>query len=420
MPRRAYYNDVDPFCAAWLRELIKRRLIPDGEVDERSIVDVRSDDLRGFGQCHFFAGISGWGLAGIIAGVDGWPDWWSASAPCPPFSVAGKKLFCPECASGNLVWCPRRAGFAICADCRHAWFADGRHLWPEVWRLVAERRPSRIVGEQVASRQALDAWFPGVRGSLEICGYAVGAANLPACSVNAPHLRERLFWCAAMADANSERTHARGGDDQTARHGHSADAAGCADDGMADAESLGRGRRQDDENRGRGQLASADSDARGVAQGDAFGSGLERQRGHVDDGREPGRDREGAAESTAATGAGVEHAEGDRRGKGRSEHELWNGRSTVASAIGWDDAAWFTGADGKTRRVPRSLEPRVRGLVARLSAGMDPGWFGSGAETVPLLAQGVTNRIGLLRGYGNAIVPAVAAEFIKAVMECMP
>ena len=51
---------------------------------------------------------------------------------------------------------------------------------------------------------------------------------------------------------------------------------------------------------------------------------------------------------------------------------------------------------------------------------MDPGWFGSGAETVPLLAQGVTNRIGLLRGYGNAIVPAVAAEFIKAVMECMP
>ena len=418
--RGNYYNDADPFVAAWLRELIARELIPAGEVDERSIVDVRSDEIVGFRQWHFFAGIAGWSLALDLAG---WPrdrQILTGSCPCQPFSVAGK-------GEG---------------------FRDERDLWPELYRIIRELQPQLAAGEQVAGRAGLE-WLDRVHDDLEACGYAVGAAVLPAGAVGAPHRRERLFWvadanggnasaqreqrgreqrfqpegrrdCAAMADANSERTHARGGDDQTARHGHSADAAGCADDGMADAESLGRGRRQDDENRGRGQFASADSDARGVAQGDAFGSGLERQRGHVDDGREPGRDREGAAESTAATGAGVEHAEGDRRGKGRSEHELWNGRSTVASAIGWDDAAWFTGADGKTRRVPRSLEPRVRGLVARLSAGMDPGWFGSGAETVPLLAQGVTNRIGLLRGYGNAIVPAVAAEFIKAAMECMP
>lgn len=56
----AYYNEFDPFAAAWLRELIKDGLIADGEVDERSIVEVRGADLRGFDQCHFFAGIGGW------------------------------------------------------------------------------------------------------------------------------------------------------------------------------------------------------------------------------------------------------------------------------------------------------------------------------------------------------------------------
>src|SRR6185503_7889007 len=52
-----YYNENDPKTAAWLRELIKANLIAPGEVDERSITDVRPDDLRGFRQCHFFAGI---------------------------------------------------------------------------------------------------------------------------------------------------------------------------------------------------------------------------------------------------------------------------------------------------------------------------------------------------------------------------
>ena len=86
----AYYNENDPFAAAWLRELIKAKLIADGEVDERSIELVRPDDLRGFVQCHFFAGIGGWSYALRLAG---WPDnreVWTGSCPCQPWSVAGK------------------------------------------------------------------------------------------------------------------------------------------------------------------------------------------------------------------------------------------------------------------------------------------------------------------------------------------
>lgn len=67
----AYYNENDPKTAAWLRELIKEKLIADGEVDTRSIVDVQPSDLTGFVQCHFFAGIGGWSYALRLAG---WPD----------------------------------------------------------------------------------------------------------------------------------------------------------------------------------------------------------------------------------------------------------------------------------------------------------------------------------------------------------
>ena len=86
----AYYNEHDPFAAAWLRELIKEGLIADGEVDERDIKDVQADDVRGFTQCHFFAGIGGWSYALRLAG---WPDdreAWTGSFPCQPFSSAAR------------------------------------------------------------------------------------------------------------------------------------------------------------------------------------------------------------------------------------------------------------------------------------------------------------------------------------------
>lgn len=63
-----YYNEIDAYAAEWLRNIMKEGLIPDGEVDTRSIVDVEPRDLAGFTQCHFFAGIAGWSHALRLAG----------------------------------------------------------------------------------------------------------------------------------------------------------------------------------------------------------------------------------------------------------------------------------------------------------------------------------------------------------------
>ena len=161
----AYYNEFEPYAAQWLRNLIAAGLIPDGEVDERDIREVAADDVQGFAQVHLFAGIGGWSLALERAGWDG--PVWTGSCPCQPLSSAGQR-------KGH---------------------ADERHLWPAFHALIAERRPATVFGEQVASKLGRE-WLAGLRADLEDLGYAVGAADLPAAGVGAPHIRQRLWWVA--------------------------------------------------------------------------------------------------------------------------------------------------------------------------------------------------------------------------------
>ena len=161
----AYYNEIDPYAAQWLRNLIAAGHIADGEVDERSIEDVKPEELKGFKQCHFFAGIGVWSYALRQAG---WADdkpVWSGSAPCQPFSAAGT-----------------RAGFA-----------DERHLWPAFYHLIQQCKPAVVFGEQIASKDA-EAWVDLVQTDLEAVGYSFGAIPFPAASVGAPHIRDRLYW----------------------------------------------------------------------------------------------------------------------------------------------------------------------------------------------------------------------------------
>ena len=86
-----YYNDADPAACAWLRKLIAAGLLPAGEVDGRSILEVEPAELRGFTRCHFFAGIGGWPHAPRLAGVAEDLSVRTGSPPCQPFCQAGQR-----------------------------------------------------------------------------------------------------------------------------------------------------------------------------------------------------------------------------------------------------------------------------------------------------------------------------------------
>lgn len=166
----AYYNEIDPYAAQWLRNLIDAGHIARGDVDERSVVDVPAGDLKGYTQAHFFAGIGGWSLALRLAG---WPDdrpVWTGSCPCQVLSSAAR-------------------GQNTAAD-----------LWPAWFPLIAASRPRAIFGEQVAHKGA---WLDRVCDDLDPLGYEVGAAVLPAISVGKDHTRPRIYFV-GYADRDSQ------------------------------------------------------------------------------------------------------------------------------------------------------------------------------------------------------------------------
>lgn len=168
---RAYYNEIDPFAAEWLRMLILNGEIAEGDVDTRSIEDVLPGDLIGYTQCHFFAGIGGWSRALRLAG---WPDSrpvWSASLPCQPFSVA------------NVAHGGGKG------------FDDPRHLLPVFIDLVRKSKPDVIFGEQV-TKAITKGWLDLLITAFEVQNYAIGSLVLPARMFGADHQRKRLFWVA--------------------------------------------------------------------------------------------------------------------------------------------------------------------------------------------------------------------------------
>lgn len=309
-----YYNEFDKFAAAWLRELIKAGHIAPGDVDERSIEDVLPSDLRGYAQCHFFAGIGGWAYALRLAGWSDDRPVWTGSCPCQPFSAAGK--------GGG--------------------FADERHLWPAWHHLIRECGPTVVFGEQVASG-AVGEWLDLVQDDLEGMGYAFGAVPFPAAGLGAPHIRDRLYWVADSDQRIGEqrRAHIRGRLDRGNAQPWPGLGCGGVLDGMADT-----------------------------------------------------NDRVGCDGGTKRCG---EHRfQPQDRGVVRPEHQgAWlgvAGRDASPLHGQWADADWLACRDGKWRPV-------------------EPGTFP--------LADGLPDRVGRLRGYGNAIVPQAAQEFIAAYMGFM-
>lgn len=348
MTATAYYNEIDPYAAQWLRNLIAAGHIAPGIVDERSIEDVHPSDLAGFTQCHFFAGIGVWSYALRRAG---WPDErpvWTGSCPCQPFSAAGQG----------------------------AGFADERHLWPAFHWLIRERRPARVYGEQVASKDA-EPWIDLVQDDMEGMDYAFGAVPFPAAGVGAWHLRDRLYW---MADSEGERrgeARRRGGR-PTERPGD-----GSQYDRLADS-NIGAS--------GQGCAVDGWRDSRGDAQPQPGLGGGERA-------------------------GGLGHA--DHAGlAGRADERGDDGAQQQAAERASGSVCWLPCRDGKRRPIEPGLAPLAHGLARSM------GSLGPVQQRMAVMA-GLTpsshkrardNRYGRLHGYGNAIHAGAARIFIESTM----
>ncbi|WP_394541322.1 DNA cytosine methyltransferase [Lysobacter enzymogenes] len=355
-------------------------VIPAGDVDDRDIRSVSADDVRGYSQCHFFAGIGGFAYAARLAA---WPDdapLWTGGFPCQPFSVAGNQ----------------RAQ------------ADDRHLWPELHRLIAQARPALFLGENVAGLIALG--LDGVLADLESEGYASRAIVVPACAVNAPHRRDRVWIVGQrLADRGGERRQqvpgsAPGDEAPDAGRPPKGDhqPPGGGEGGLADRDGersgeagqlCGRatqwpaGGREGGleytarERRGKGQpQAVLRQRSNGAAAGPGvpeFGAGA---HGGADATPDGAGHRHGVVRRPAGTGAAGTVGDADCEGS-QGRLELWQ------RAAQWP--AWTTGRTLAGRRIP------------------DAG--------IRLLAHGIPARVPRLRAAGNAIVPQVAAEVLRAL-----
>ncbi|MGZ0105168.1 DNA cytosine methyltransferase [Achromobacter sp. KK8] len=407
----AYYNEIDPYAADWLRNLIAAGHIAPGDVDERSIEDVHPDDLRPYTQCHFFAGIGVWSYALRRAG---WPDdrpVWTGSCPCQPFSAAGK-------------------GTA---------FDDERHLWPAWHWLIQECRPPVVFGEQVASKDA-EPWLDLVSTDLEALVYAVSACAFPSASIGAPHIRDRTYF---VAYANHDRrtapsldrghhakhhTQPRGesrgmalpqyggleaGQSERRRAGavvppSAAGGMGNAADQPCQRDAGGVSRAKASEHGARVGIDGSQpvrpehagaSVVRGMADTDGRHAGAERKQRGGEQRQQP--EDSGTGDLANATGGGrrEERADAGRRHVGDLPQGVAAGSSAGGSDLRpgpvngfWRAADWLLCRDGKWRPV-------------------EPGTFP--------LAHGAPARVGRLRAYGNAINAQQAQIFIEESMRCI-
>jgi len=492
------YNEIDPFAAEWLENLISAGELPQGAVERRSIRELKGIDCGP--TTHLFAGIGGWPIALRLAG---WPvEWpvWTGSCPCQPYSAAGK-------GKGD---------------------ADERNLWPEMFRLIRECRPNTIFGEQVEGAVG-HGWLDGISADLEGEGYAVGAVVLGAHSVGAPHIRQRLFWVAdwgkrercvpepprspgfinGLADSDESRRERPDGASESREitgerprkvdtcggrrelgrlahsecigirlPGHGADRETPA--GMQGSDGkrkrvrfdFGSGREITDPGilrifaecgywpgceRTREGHHAANCPGRIWGNDPGYWSGVRERLANANQSQLCGQSRAGEQSEHEQDGgiSGLEHAESDGR-------EQWGAESSgrgVSSGFGvnrlddadtqrcdrqririlergpheagleiagagsidrpWDDYRIIHCKDGKSRRVGRSVQPLAHGIPVQLRPLF--AWLGRlGIDASPLTKMARLarrNRTGRLKGYGNAINPFVAAEFVRAFME---
>ncbi|BAQ89056.1 putative DNA methylase [uncultured Mediterranean phage uvMED] len=389
-----YYNENNKYASQWLKNLVREKLIPEGKVDDRGIEDVQPEDLKGFNQCHFFAGIGGWAYALQLAGWDSNRPVWTGSCPCQSFSIAGQ-----------------RKGAS-----------DERHLWPAWFRLIRESKPATIFGEQVVGAISFG-WLDAVATDLEACDYRFASAVLSGYTVGAYHKRQRLWFVAdttndgrsksqsdtqsrgikrseeegRLFESKGERSHVANSDN-SGWHGRGSE----AQQERKEAEQDNGSRTRSSPSRLRSYVANPvrerPSGSRGLGESRDSTPGQDRQEYRANDVSRQSRGKESLANSIS------EGLQGFNARRSSEEREISDRSIKRCDAVNWGGVEWVRCKDGKTRPIP--LEPDVLPLVDGVPEVMD--------------SEGNPRKYsysGSLKGIGNAIIPQVAAVFISSYLD---
>ena len=373
----AYYNEIDEYAANWIENLIRLGAIAPGVVDRRSIVDVRSDDLRGFRQCHFFAGIGVWSYSLRRAGVSDDTALWTGSCPCQPFSAAGK---------GTGV-------------------DDERHLWPAWFHLIGESEPDLVFGEQVASKDGLG-WLDLVFSDMEAAGYAIGPVDTCSAGSGAPHIRQRLRFSAYNLRSATGRM------EHNIRYRSQGRVSWWPDQGW----------RGLDGSTGRDSAVGVLADTKRIEReeclsGSREGTSEKRRRETIELAGLCVPDRLADDNCVRLSETSI------RRVRYQEYHS--QPRSSIQQGLPgptngfWRDADWLFCRDGKWRPIGASSQQMVDGSPADMGLG----------STFPLVkgeafkedsghpVYAGKSRQGMLKGYGNAIDAEATVDFLVAAFE---
>jgi DNA (cytosine-5)-methyltransferase 1 len=288
--------------------------------------------------------------------------------PCQPYSQAGKRL-------GK---------------------EDDRHLWPEMLRAIREIQPRWVVGENVLG---LVNWngglvFDEVQADLENEGYVVQPYVLPACAVNAPHRRDRVWFVAYSAGA---------------RNGNNGRGRNLCEGNKLFQESKWEKNKQWDKSLSQSGLTTNSNHARTVNAMRDNGNGAENDKG---------RQVESQSESWAACGNDT-YTHSARLQASRAKQQAT--RTEQYGELGGD------ASDGAGKR----LEGRTGSLEGWKNNGFagnrqSSDWADfptqspicSGDDGFSTQLDGITFskwRNESVKAYGNAIVPQVAHQIFKAI-----
>ena len=316
--------------------------------------------------------------------------------PCQPFSLAGKQ-------KGK---------------------EDDRHLWPYMYAIVKSKKPTWVIVENVGGfvNVALD----DVCLDLETQGYATQSFIIPACSVEAPHKRDRIWILGKytsefekpLVDTDSIRPHEhKTTEEESSRRGSETSTTTTSND-VANAQSNGEDgvlrTTEPKHDQGDTRMESSSSSdrliERGIAQdvadpklvsSDSISDSGSNTKTESEQGQKTGNlDRSSGRQDVAYSNSeGLEGSEeaGDTQ-ESREEREQLASRQDSSLSKGHTQSELGGVADG----IPTRLD-------GHLGFEREP--------NIPRVATGIPDRVNRLKALGNSIVPQIVYNIGLAILE---